>query len=116
MNLYACECVIIQFVLVLYYTASLRVLFCCFLFLPSGCTRRYFFSAKCPRQSVYVTPHTVVALWVTFYDLLCLSDKKTISMSAVALAGVCVTNVTGGHTHFRRHALNSKTEAVLLGY
>lgn len=50
---------------------------------------------------MYVTPYTVVALWVTFYDLLFLSEKKASSLSAVALAGVCVINVAGGHTHFR---------------
>jgi len=38
---------------------------------------------------VYITPHTVLALWVRFYDLL-LSEKKKISLSAVALAGACL--------------------------
>jgi hypothetical protein len=39
---------------------------------------------------VYITPHTVLALWVRFYDLVFLTEKKTISVSAVALAGSCL--------------------------
>jgi len=38
---------------------------------------------------VCITPHTLLALWVRFYDLF-LSGKKTISLSAVALAGACL--------------------------
>jgi hypothetical protein len=57
--------------------------------MSSVCIRSYFVSAHCARQSVHITPRTVLVLWVRIYDLLFLSEK-TISPSAVVVAGACL--------------------------
>ena len=115
----------------LYNAASLRIFFCCFLLLPSVCTRIYFvFFKMCQKiltRIVHSSSYNFRSISQSLQPwLLCASRKQRVPSEILLKSGflvkrkpffcllsisqvpICVRNARSVHTDFRRHSFKFK--------